>query len=138
MRFLVLSIFVTCTACTMGPDYKRPELPLPETFQSGEDSAEAKLAADWWKLYQDPVLDGLIADGQKNNADLRQAAARVQEAEGALREIRAQFFPEIDVNATAARQRVSTLANPPVPSGFSVVRPNYQALLTTSYEIDFW
>jgi multidrug efflux system outer membrane protein len=33
---------------------------------------------------------------------------------------------------------VSTLANPPVPSGFSVVRPNYQALLTTSYEIDFW
>jgi multidrug efflux system outer membrane protein len=111
---------------------------LPSDFGEKAPSEGAAVPAGWWKLYNDPVLDGLVADGRKNNADLRQAVARVSEAEGALREVRAAFWPEVDVSAAAARQRVSTLANPPVPASFSVVRPNYQALLTTSYEVDFW
>jgi multidrug efflux system outer membrane protein len=113
-------------------------MPLPSDFGEKAPSEGAAVPAGWWKLYNDPVLDGLVADGRKNNADLRQAVARVSEAEGALREVRAAFWPEVDVSAAAARQRVSTLANPPVPASFSVVRPNYQALLTTSYEVDFW
>jgi multidrug efflux system outer membrane protein len=122
----------------VGPDYKRPDMPLPSDFGEKAASEGAAVPAGWWKLYNDPLLDGLVADGRKNNADLRQAVARVSEAEGALREVRAAFWPEVDVSAAAARQRVSTLANPPVPASFSVVRPNYQALLTTSYEVDFW
>jgi len=138
MRFLVLAILLAGAGCTVGPDYKRPEMPLPASFPEKASGTGAEVAPGWWRLYNDPVLDELIASGQKGNADLRLAAARVLEAEGALREVRAAFFPPLDLNASYARQGVSTLSQPPVPAGIATVRPNYQALLSTSYEIDFW
>lgn len=124
--------------CTVGPDYKRPEMALPSQYAEPSTGTAPVLAPNWWTLYKDPTLDELIASGQKTNADLRLAVARVQEAEGALREVRASFFPEITGTASYARQGVSTLAQPPVAAGIATVRPSYQALISTSYEVDFW
>ena len=126
---------------TVGPDYKRPEVPLPNEYPEpapAQTAPEAKVPADWWRLYQDATLDELVAAGRKGNADVRLAIARVQEAEGALREVRASIFPEITGTVGYARQGVSTFSQPPVPAGITTVRPNYQALLSTSYELDFW
>ncbi len=138
-RALVLLLLAGCV--TVGPDYKRPEVPLPAEYPEpdpAQTDAAAALPADWWRLYQDPTLEELVASGRKGNADVRLAVARVQEAEGALREVRAAVFPELTGTAAYTRQGVSTLSQPPVPAGISTVRPNYQALLSTSYEIDFW
>ena len=138
-RFILLAMVAGCT--TVGPDYKRPEIPLPAEYPEpapAQTVAEAKVPADWWRLYQDTTLDELVAAGRKGNADVRLAIARVQEAEGALREVRAAMFPEVVGNASYVRQGVSTKAQPPVPAGISTVRPNYSALVSTSYEIDFW
>jgi multidrug efflux system outer membrane protein len=138
-RFILLAMVAGCT--TVGPDYKRPEIPLPAEYPEpapAQTVPEAKVPADWWRLYQDTTLDELVAAGRKGNADVRLAIARVQEAEGALREVRAAMFPEVVGNASYVRQGVSTKAQPPVPAGISTVRPNYQALVSTSYEIDFW
>ena len=126
---------------TVGPDYKRPEVPLPAEFTEpapAQTAPEATVPADWWRLYQDATLEELVAAGRKGNADVRLAIARVQEAEGALREVRASMFPEVLGTASYVRQGVSTKAQPPVPAGISTVRPNYQALVSTSYEVDFW
>jgi multidrug efflux system outer membrane protein len=127
-----------CT--TLGPDYKRPEVvALPKEYPEPAPAAQsAAIPADWWTLYQDATLNELVAAGRKSNADVRLAVARVQEAEGALREVRAAVFPEVNATASYTRQGVSTLSQPPVPPGISTVRPSYQALLSTSYEIDFW
>jgi len=138
-RFILLAMVAGCT--TVGPDYKRPEIPLPAEYPEpapAQTVPEAKVPADWWRLYQDTTLDELVAAGRKGNTDVRLAIARVQEAEGALREVRAAMFPEVVGNASYVRQGVSTKAQPPVPAGISTVRPNYQALVSTSYEIDFW
>ena len=136
MRRVLLVVLLT--GCTLGPDYKRPDMALPQQYSEPSAGTAAAVAPNWWTLYRDPTLDELIATGQKSNSDLRLAAARVQEAEGALREARASFFPEITGAASYSRLGVSTLANPPVPNGLSTVRPNYQALISTSYEVDFW
>jgi multidrug efflux system outer membrane protein len=140
MRRLVVLLLVSgCT--TLGPDYQRPDVPLPGDYPQpapAQTDANATPAADWWKLYQDPMLEELVASGRKANADVRLAAARVQEAEAALREARASVFPEVNGSASYVRQGVSTKAQPPVPAGIATVRPNYQALVSTSYEIDFW
>ena len=138
MRRLALLALLALAACTVGPDYERPTMPLPAQYPEPSAGEAAAIAPHWWTLYQDATLDELIAAGQKSNSDLRLAVARVQEAEGALREARAAIFPEITGAAGYARQRVSTLAQPPVPPGISTVRPNYQALLSTNYEVDFW
>src|SRR3954454_21330669 len=138
-RLVFLVMLAGCT--TVGPDYKRPEIPLPKEYGEpapSQTAPSATISADWWRLYQDPKLDELVASGRKSNADVRLAVARVQEAEGALREVRAAVFPEVNATASYARQGVSKLAQPPVPAGIATVRPNYQALISTSYEVDFW
>jgi multidrug efflux system outer membrane protein len=140
MRCWILLLFLAgCT--TLGPDYERPQpAPLPNEYPEPAPAGPqaTALPADWWKLYGDARLDDLVAAGRKTNADVRLAVARVQEAEAALREIRASIFPEVTGTASFTRQGVSTAAQPPVPSGIATVRPNYQALVSTSYEVDFW
>jgi len=112
---------------------------LPAEYPEKGAPAEALVVVpSWWTLYKDPALDELVAAGRKTNADVRLAVARVQEAEGALREVRASIFPEITGTAVYSRQGVSTLSQPPVPAGIATVRPNYQAFISTSYEVDFW
>ena len=138
MRRLALLALVALAGCTLGPDYERPAMPLPAEYTEPSAGEAATIASDWWTLYQDATLDALVAAARKSNSDLRFAVARVQEAEGALREARAAFYPEITGAASYARQRVSTLAAPPVPAGIATVRPNYQALISTNYEVDFW
>src|SRR5580765_1364202 len=141
MRMRALLMPLLLAGCTLGPDYKRPEMPLPNEFPNQTANGEQPPAAvppNWWTLYNDATLNDLVASGQKGNADVRLALARVQEAEGVLREVRASLFPELTGTASYARAGVSTLSQPPVPAGISTVRPSYQALVSMSYEVDFW
>jgi multidrug efflux system outer membrane protein len=96
------------------------------------------VAPDWWKLYRDATLDQLVESGRKTNADLRQAGARVQEAEGVLKEVHGAYFPEITAGYQYQRASVSTVAQPPVPNGISVIRPSHTLTASTSFELDFW
>jgi len=133
----VLALAALLAACvTVGPDYRRPPTALPATFSAGGAAGGREIQADWWKLYGDPTLDELVAATQANNADMRLAAARVQEAEGALREASGSLYPEVKGGVSASRSRVSqnTVPTPIAP----LVRPQQQILLSTGYELDFW
>jgi multidrug efflux system outer membrane protein len=125
-----------CT--TVGPDYQRPASALPAAFPATGAAEKREIQADWWKLYGDAKLDELVVATQANNADMRLAAARVQEAEGVLREASASLFPEVKGGFSSTRNRVSERTVPPPPAGVALVRPQQQLLLSTSYEIDFW
>jgi multidrug efflux system outer membrane protein len=125
-------------ACTLGPDYQRPQLELPAQYPEPAPAETQPLALQWWQLYGDTTLDRLIDTAQTANADVRLAAARVQEAEGALREARAALFPEVTGSYTYARQRVSTVASPPLFPGVPLVRPNHTLSASTNFEVDFW
>src|SRR5207248_6593919 len=92
---------------TLGPDYKRPAIALPAQYTEPSPAEGPTVAPDWWRLYSDATLDDLVASGQKTNADVRLAAARVQEAEGVLREARAASFPDGSAGAPATRRRRS-------------------------------
>jgi len=134
-----LALLLALAGCTtVGPDYKRPELNVPAKYPEPAEASAPALAPDWWKLYADPTLDELIAGAQKANADVRFAAARVQEAEGALAEARAAFFPDVTGSYSYTKSRVSTVASPPVPPGFPVERANHTIGASTSFELDFW
>lgn len=131
--------------CTMvGPDYRRPAQQLPERFVDAlpADAATARagaaLPADWWTLYRDPKLDGLIAAALARNADIRLAIAQVEEAEAALREARAVLVPQVDLGATGSRSRVSAMGAQPVPAGVPLVRNDRRIALSTAFELDLW
>jgi outer membrane protein, multidrug efflux system len=131
-------LVVMLGGCTLGPDYKRPALEVPARYPEPDTSTAQALPADWWKLYGDSRLDSLVSAAQRANSDVRLAAARVQEAEGALREARAALFPDVIGSYNYTRSRVSTIASPPVPPGFPVIRPNHTLAASTNFEVDFW
>ena len=137
MRPVAALLSAALAACTLGPDYKRPEMALPAQYTEPSPAEGPAVAPDWWRLYSDATLDDLVASAQKSNADLRLAAARVQEAEGVLREARAAFWPDVTAGYSASRSRVSSVGVPPPQPG-TIIRPSHQLLASTNFELDFW
>ncbi len=137
LALLALLLVAGCT--TVGPDYKRPATELPSGFDLNESQGQPDIPADWWKLYGDAKLDELVAAALERNADVRLAAARVLEAQGALREADAALFPDVSASYGYTGNRVSRFTTPPgTVSGFPAVRGVNSALLSTNYEVDFW
>jgi multidrug efflux system outer membrane protein len=133
---LVLVLAAGCT--TVGPDYQRPEMPLPAEFPTATEKSAAEIPPDWWKLYRDPTLDELVASVRSRNADLRIAAAQVEEAEAVMRQARSAIFPDVNLNFSRTRSRIGTLTQPPPVSTAPLERNDARLVASTSFEIDFW
>ncbi|XLM21036.1 efflux transporter outer membrane subunit, partial [Chromobacterium piscinae] len=91
--------------------------------------------ADWWKQFDDPVLNQLIDEAVKSNADLQAAAARAEQAAAQAGIARAAMLPQLSANAGYQSGRSSTeLATPGAP----LVNDVRSANLTAAWEIDLW
>lgn len=124
----------------VGPDYQRPEVSLPATFAAmpaASTQAPVASGSTWWSLYQDPVLDALMTSALSSNLDLRQAVARIEEADANLRIAGTALLPAIDFNSSASRSHVSTRTSTSQFVG-NPVRNNIRFGLSTNFEIDFW
>ena len=126
--------------CMVGPDYQRPQTPLPTSYPdapgpSSGASAAAAVRADWWTLYDDALLNSLVATALSDNLDVVFAVARIEEADADLREANAALFPEIDLDAVGARSRSSGAVTTPVPIRLT---NDFRVALSTSFELDFW
>lgn len=135
---LALTAALALAACKVGPDYKRPGFDVPGDYPERQDGDPASLRADWWKLYNDPLLNDLVAAAQSNSADIRLAVAQLEEARAALREVNSNLLPEIDLGITDTEQRVSRVTAVPVTPGIPVIRPDKRAVVSTNFELDFW
>ncbi len=139
-RALIISLILSLGACsTVGLDYFRPKQALPEQYQPVSiEVSDKAIPSDWWKLYQDPVLDDLIAKASVNNTDIKIAVARIEEADGYLREVGAALFPQVNLDSAATRTKVTELGAVPLFNGISSTRTNYNVRLGTIFELDFW
>jgi multidrug efflux system outer membrane protein len=141
MRFLFFCIFFSLISCSLvGPDYKRPEINLPNSYHQeiNKDNVLTDLNM-WWKLYQDPALNELMDKALVKNTDINAAIARVEESNAYLKEVDAALLPEVDLNSQALRNRVTTtgtkISNTALTSG---LRKDYLIRIGTSFELDFW
>ncbi|HEY8119195.1 MAG TPA: efflux transporter outer membrane subunit [Methylophilaceae bacterium] len=132
---------VTLPGCALlGPDYERPDAKVPAQFSEKDittEQASAVVSSSWWELYQDPVLNDLVQKARSNNTDVKVAVARVEEADAALREVGAALYPEVDLNSTATRSRVTEAGAFPVFNGLNP-RNDFTVGLGTTFELDFW
>jgi outer membrane protein, multidrug efflux system len=126
--------------CTVGPDYRRPEVTVPPTWRQADQpgvSPGVAVVTAWWQTFQDPVLDRLIQQAVAANFDLKVATARVREAR-ALRGITAaDRVPSVNASGTAARVRDSEHVLPR-PPGFEFEHDFFLVGLDASWELDFW
>lgn len=87
-----LFVFLLLGACTVGPEYKAPEIDAPETFVSqdvfellNENGRDSLPDTNWWEGFSDPLLTHLIEEAVENNQEIAAAAARVRAAQANLK-----------------------------------------------------
>jgi multidrug efflux system outer membrane protein len=134
-----LALFLGPAACTLGPDYQRPEVQVPTAFREEAPWKEAAPAdalgkGEWWKIYGDAVLDDLQGRALAANQDLRAAVARVDQARAAARISESDLYPRLDLDPSEQRNRTSA----DLSGGQSVTRTTIRLPLDLSYEVDLW
>ncbi|MFI4868127.1 MAG: efflux transporter outer membrane subunit [Steroidobacterales bacterium] len=109
--------------CAAGPDFVRPSPPAVTHYAYGQDplvtsaaqgtaqhfSPGAKLEADWWHLFNCAKLDAIVAEALARNPGLEAAQESLRASEDSLRSGYGIFFPQVDADAAATRQRFSAL-----------------------------
>ena len=130
----LIGLFVA--GCAMGPDYKRPAVEIPGAYRYEPAQAADTVNTEWWRQFDDEVLDRLIGEALANNRDVKIAAANVEAAEGILMTTRSALFPQISYTGTGVRQRNSRndAVSPPAQNPFT----SLQAFAGASWEIDLW
>jgi len=129
-----IALALALAACSTGPEYARPATAPAAAgpFVAANSPALQPLAPvpdNWWRLYDDPVLDGLIADALAHNTDVRAAVARLARARAALREVKVDRLPQGGVSAGVTRGR---------DPGQSETATSFDAGLQVAYEVDLF
>jgi multidrug efflux system outer membrane protein len=134
---------VGLAGCSFAPAYAPPKVETPVAYKeigpwTPAAPADAAPRGGWWRVYNDPVLDGLQAQLAAANNGLASAVARYDQARALAAQAHAGLFPEIDANGAVQANRQSL--NRPLRTGG--VGPTYydndQLGLSTNYEIDLW
>ena len=138
-KVITIIISVLISGCMMGPDYLRPKADVPQVFRNTDASApKLNDVIDWWRQFQDPVLDALIREGLEKNKSIGIAAANIEQAAAVLTQTRAPLFPQAGYSGAAARQRSSEAGNPLLFQFVPNPQSSYQTLASASWEIDLW
>src|SRR5436309_186330 len=122
-------------ACAVGPRYRRPAVPTPETTRGQRGPAEpASLAASpWWAVFRDPALQALVEEAIRGSHDLRAAAARVEQARNQIAVARADMFPQVSYQGQAVRERAAIPGSPA-----NVTFNSFLGTFNLAWEIDVW
>lgn len=127
------------SACAVGPNYVKPTPPASAaTPFVGSQSPEVSVAAPddtWWRLYNDPVLSGLVADALAANTDVRVAVARIERARANLRGSRSDALPQTTLDGTVNYGRVSESQALP---GADRERRTVDGEFSIGYELDLF
>lgn len=121
----------------LGPDYEKPTTSLPQDWKTGggPEVSQKVLCSPWWHHFQDPLLNALMEEALKANANILLAMARIAEARAILGMREADFLPQLDLNATVLRTTNNALGLPTAGSGITNILLLAGLL---SYEIDLW
>jgi NodT family efflux transporter outer membrane factor (OMF) lipoprotein len=145
-----VALLSSLAACTVGPDFVRPEGPATRDYNPGGDTAATRQAGGkaqrfdsgyevpeaWWRLFHATKLDPIVRDALAKNQTLEQAQATLRAAQDSLRAGKGAYYPQLNANASVSRERQN-------PAAFGVpIPPNEFSLFTLSgavtYVLDIW
>ena len=148
MRYRVTAIAIAAgvlAGCTMGPNYVRPTVAVPQAFRAPEPlpAPQAASLADlkWFEVFKDEKLQELIHAALEQNYDLRDAVARVDEARANLGIVHSNQLPQVTAGGNLDLTRLSRDGQTPLPATFlpSQNRNWGQATVNLlSFEVDLW
>jgi multidrug efflux system outer membrane protein len=117
--------------CSLQPT-KLPAVAMPASFEQASPSAQAAWPGkDWYQGFGSAELNGLIEQGRINNFDVSAARSRIAQADARARQAHAAILPSVDATGNA-----NYLAGH--SSSGTAHETDWAALLSASYEVDFW
>lgn len=140
-RTLAVASVLLAAGCSVGPNYKRPQVPVPGqwTVEAVRGTSAKPVEKDaWWTSFQDAQLNSLVERAAGQNLDLKVALERVREARAARGISKSGFFPSVDagVSGSRNRQRVIAAGTPGSVKIAPVEFNNFQGDLAASWELD--
>ncbi|MGY4814459.1 efflux transporter outer membrane subunit [Pseudomonas chlororaphis subsp. piscium] len=135
---------LSLAACTVGPDFQRPEGPRVEAWATPQKAAPSQVVTSplderWWDVFKDPQLSALSRRVLTDNLDLQLATSRLQQSRAARQVITAERYPTSSASGGYARKRNSGegLNDPSGHEGKSAFNL-WDAGFSASWELDFW
>ncbi len=140
-RATALAGAVLLSACTtVGPDFNRPHVPWLADWTGGslKPLADARIprsgdVREWWRNFNDPVLEQLIAEAQRANPSVRIAGLRIMEARAQLGIAGSTLYPQFQQATGEVLAAGEKKAGEPASDWVS-----FGAGLAVSWEMDFW
>jgi NodT family efflux transporter outer membrane factor (OMF) lipoprotein len=138
-RLLTIICPLILTACTVGPDYRRPASAAATNFKELKGWKQAQprdheLPGKWWRIFKDPYLNALEEQVDIANQSIAQAEAQYRQAQSLVQSASAAYFPTATATATVNRFRAASGQNVAVPG----VKYLFGAALSAAWEPDFW
>ncbi|HEX4133961.1 MAG TPA: efflux transporter outer membrane subunit [Bryobacteraceae bacterium] len=148
MKLRAIAVLIAAgwlASCTVGPNYQRPVVRIPQNFRAPDPLPEPQAASladlKWWEIFRDEKLQDLIRAALTANYDLREAVARVEEARANVSVTRSNQFPQLGVSGDVQFNRLSRDGQTPLPASFlpSQNRTWGEGMLNLlSFEVDIW
>lgn len=144
LTFACLSLL---TACAVGPDYVRQTVTTPAAFKELDgwklaQPQDTTVRTNWWELYGDPLLNGLVEQVSISNQTLAQASASFRQARALVDAGRAGYYPTLGANLSttraSARSRTSQVLTTDTSSSQSGASTSHTLTIDASWEIDLW
>jgi NodT family efflux transporter outer membrane factor (OMF) lipoprotein len=144
-RFLLALAAMWSAGCTVGPNYSRPTVAIPQNFRAPEALPAPQAASfanlKWFEIFKDEKLQELIRTGLAQNYDLRDAVAHVEAARASLGITRSNQYPNFGASGAIEFNRLSRDGATPVPAAL-LPHQNRNfgeaSLNLLSFEIDLW
>jgi len=139
MKKYIIPLFLLIFAvrCSVGPDYVRPPVEMPDSTllmqdYTVEDSLALALAdTTWWELFGDTVLTYLIKTAVQENNDIKIAAARVDQYMGLYGVEESNYYPKFDAGASGRVGEYNV-------EGTKFRSERWTLDLSAFWEIDIW
>lgn len=138
MRVSLLALTLALAGCAVGPDYQRPAIEVGATFKEGAQTvpgwkpaapADAAPRGQWWQVYGDSTLDGLMARLNEANQTIAQAEANYRQAQALVGVARAGYFPTVNASTGVTRADAGSQAG---------ASRQYSLTGNVSWEADLW
>jgi NodT family efflux transporter outer membrane factor (OMF) lipoprotein len=141
LRVLLVLAFLLPGCTIVGPDFARPKATvLPNWLEAGDKRVDKESAdyRNWWRVFNDPVLDRLIDRAYRENLSLRIAGVRVLEARAQLGIVVGEFYPQTQ-QAIGSLQYNRISERSPQAAQFSKFTYSQDQIgVGASWELDFW